>query len=126
MTTILGGDVPHKVKQAVVVVKTIWRMYGSEPLTVQMAATPETRQWAWEREAQRFIDMIGMCTQQQIPFTKARFFKEQVRPGEWDEMVGEIPGIDDPILSKEIKWGTKFYQNGPVRTVEVALKKPQV
>lgn len=113
-----------EVRRAIVVVKAMWRMHGDEPLTVMMAQTPETTEWAWRREAQRFMQLMQECTQQQTPFTSDLFFDNQPQSEEWDNMVGEVPGIDDPILSKEIKWGRKFYQTGEVKVTDVVLKKP--
>jgi hypothetical protein len=114
-----------EIARAVVVVQAFWRAAGREPLGVEIAGDSiEGERDAWKREGERWLNWIGACRRKGKGFDKHEFIREQPMPAWWDELAGDIPGIDDPILSKEIKWGQKHYMSGAVRQVEVPLTKP--
>ena len=115
-------------EQALVVVKWVWGQFGGgEPLLVQLAVSSGDRQWAWEKEALRWLDYVGMCNQRQRRADFCRFVRGQERPGFWDEhIVGEHPGTDDPILRKEFRYRKVYYQSGPVREGVQVARAPQI
>lgn len=113
--------------QAVVVVKAFWQAAGREPLAIELVKGNRALEAeAWEREAHRWLRFLGLCQRHGRIFRKEDFIKEHPLPDWWAELAGDFPGADDPILSKEIKWGQKFYQNGPIRQTEIALNKPSL
>jgi len=114
-------------KRAVVVVKAFWGSAGRDPLGVELAAgtEPATTE-AWEREADRWLRWIKICKQNSRKFDKNEFVREHPLPDWWCEMAGDIPGLHDPILGKEVRWGRKFYQSGDIRTQDIPLNKPSL
>ena len=113
--------------QSIVVVKAFWRAVGREPLGIELiAGNPALENEAWEREAHRWLRYMGLCQRYGRVFNKDDFIREHPLPDWWAELAGDFPGMDDPILSKEIKWAQKFYQNGPVRQTEIPLNKPSL
>ena len=114
-----------EIARAVVVVKAFWKSAGREPLGVELCGgNAEAADDAWRREAERWLKHIGLSNRHGRTFSKEDFIREHPLPEWWQELAGDIPGIDDPILSKEIKWGQKHYMSGSVRQTDIPLTRP--
>lgn len=115
---------PANLQVALVVVKKMWDQVGNVPLSVQLAEGTTAEQWAWEQEARRLLVWNLECGQQQRQLPLDAFFRGAPRPPVWDEvLVGEVPGMDDPILRREMKERKVFYGSGE-QNVTVKFKRP--
>lgn len=114
---------PIQIATAKVIVKGIWSAYGETPLIVQFATSAEQEEQAWGIEARRYLELRARLRHHGLRFNTKHYVSGQYRPQEWDEhFVGEKPGIDDPVLSKELPRHDVFYPTGPVKFVANKLK----
>lgn len=113
-----------ELKRAIVVVQALWDKQGSAPLSVEIAAGSSAVLWAWEQEAARWLQWIGLSNRYQRKLNLHEFLRGQPVPTWWSDLAGEHPGEDDPILSKEFRYKKVFYQNGPVKSEEKVSRGP--
>jgi hypothetical protein len=101
------------IRATVVVLKLKCKLSDGEPLPVTLALSQNAKEEQWERLAHSYLLESARRKHYGLkPLAIRDIYRLTAAPAEWDELAGECPGEDDPILGKETQKPLTFFMKG--------------